>query len=78
MIALSFHKDLYDGFALDEAMKIYERFGTFERAEDEAHWVIRVSATNASREERLVQELSNYALGLTIERGGQGLKGGQP
>ncbi|MCS6902439.1 MAG: HxsD-like protein [Myxococcales bacterium] len=76
MITLTFHKELYDGFALDEALKVYERFGTLERAEEEGRWVIRVTATSAPREERLARELSNYALGLTIERGGQARKGG--
>ena len=75
MITLTFHKELYDGFALDEALKVYERFGTLERAEEEGRWVVRVTAA-PPREERIARELSNYALGLTIERGGQAQKGG--
>lgn len=71
MIALSFHKELYDGFAVDEALKVYERFGTFERAEEASRWVVSVSSANPAREERLAREISNYALGLTIERSGQ-------
>lgn len=78
MISLAFHKELYDGFALDEAVKVYERFGTFERAEEGGHWVIRISASSTPREERLARELSNYALGLTIERGGKNMEGGSP
>jgi hypothetical protein len=78
VIALVFHKELYDGFAVDQAIQVYERFGTFERAEEEGRWVVRVAAANPSREERLARELSNYALGLTIERGGQAQVGGTP
>jgi hypothetical protein len=76
VITLTFHKELYDGFALDEALKIYERFGTLERAEEEGRWVVRVTAAAPPREERIARELSNYALGLTIERGGQAQRGG--
>jgi len=69
---LSFHKELYDGFAVDEALKVYERFGTLERAEEAARWVVRVTAASPEREGRLASELANYALGLTIDRSGQG------
>jgi hypothetical protein len=68
MVELVFNKDLYDGFALDEATKTYGRFGTFELVEEPARWVVRVTANSAEREERLSAELANHALGATIER----------
>lgn len=68
MIALAFHQELYDGFAVDEALGVYARFGTFERAEEAGRWVVRVTAASPAREQRLASELANYALGLTIER----------
>jgi hypothetical protein len=71
VIELVFHKELYDGFAVDQAMQVYERFGVFQRSEEEARWVVQVSAKNPEREERLARELANFALGLTIERSGQ-------
>lgn len=68
MTEISFHKELYDGFAIDEATKVYGRFGAFELIEEAERWVVRVTANVAAREERLSRELDNYALGLTIER----------
>jgi hypothetical protein len=68
MITVSFHKELYDGQAVDEATKIYARFAAFEQAEEGERWVLRVTAHKPEREERIARELSNYALGLTINR----------
>jgi hypothetical protein len=68
---LRFHRELYRGEHVDEAIKVYDRFATLERAEEEQHWVVRVHAKTPERERRLADELANYALGLTIEgRGG--------
>ena len=68
MTEVVFNKDLYDGFALDEATKIYGRFGTFELSEEGSRWVVRVTAHNPAREDRLTAEFANHALGATIER----------
>ena len=71
MTELRFHRDLYDGAAVDEAIKTFDRFATIERAEEESHWIVRLS-TDASgskeRERRIAGELANFALGLTIRR----------
>jgi hypothetical protein len=75
MIELSFHKELYDAGAIDEATKTYARFGTFELKDEPTHFVLRVTAHNESREARLSRELANFALGLTIERYNAGSAG---
>lgn len=67
MTELRFHRDLYDGPAVDEAVKLYERHGAFELVQDPAYWVVRVTAKTAPKERALSRELSNYALGLTVK-----------
>jgi hypothetical protein len=67
MTELRFARDLYDGKAVDEALKIFESYGTFERAEEPSHWVVRLTGKSAGREKRVSRELANYALGLTIK-----------
>lgn len=80
MIEVRFHGELYDGFAVDEAAKLYAPFGAFELSRDGAAFVVRVTAGPESLEQgiderTLAAELANYALGKTIERrgGGDGL-----
>ncbi len=68
MTELRFHRDLYDGQAVDEAIKTFDRYATIERAEEDTHWVVRLSADAPSRERRVAGELANFALGLTIRR----------
>jgi hypothetical protein len=67
MTELRFHRDLYDGPAIDEAVKMYERHGAFELVQDPAYWVVRVSAKTTPRERLLSREFSNFALGLTVK-----------
>ena len=67
MTELRFHRDLYVDTAVDEAVKVYDRFASFELAEEPSHWVVRVSASSPSREQLVSRELANYALGLTIK-----------
>lgn len=67
MTELRFHRELYTGNAIDEALKLYARFGTFEQAEEAEHWVVRVSAATEDRARKVARELANYALGLTIQ-----------
>lgn len=74
MIELAFHKDLYDAGALGEATTTYARFGTLEQVDDGARWLVRVTAGSPARERRIADELSNFALGLTIERASAGNK----
>lgn len=70
MTELRFHRDLYDGRAVDEAIKTFERYAAIERAESESHWLVRVSADAPARERRVAGELSNFALGLTVRHQG--------
>lgn len=65
-----FHRELYRGEHVDEAIKIYDRFATIERAEEPEHWIVRVAAASPERERKVLDELANYALGLTIQKRG--------
>lgn len=69
MRTLRFPKAVYPGEQVDAAVKVYERFGTFERADEDTHWRIDVSASTPEREKRLEGELGNYALGLVVQQG---------
>jgi hypothetical protein len=73
VIELRFHEDLYDGFAVDEAAKIYGPYASIELVRDAGAYVVRVTGSADGTEERtLAAELSNYALGLTVEKQGGG------
>ena len=67
MVEKRFHADLYEGTAVDAAVKALSAWGTFEREQADGTWVIRVAANAGVDEERLADELANFALGLTIE-----------
>ena len=67
MIDLRFHREVYDGRAVDEAVKTYGKFGRFELVEEPAHWLVRIRAANDARERHVASELANYALGITIK-----------
>ena len=64
MIELRFHRDLYRGESVDEAVKVFAGFARFELCEEPAHWIVRVS--DESNERTVARELANYALGLTV------------
>ncbi len=66
MTTLKFHRELYAGPSVDEAVKLYARFATFDLKEEPTHWVVQLTANDADKERRIAGELSNYALGLTI------------
>jgi hypothetical protein len=68
MRELRFHRSLYAGEAIDAALQRFEGFGSFERAIEGDEFVVRV--TSEEDERRLAGELANFALGLTVERGG--------
>jgi len=70
VIELRFHRELYDGKAVDEAIQTFTRHATLEPVEDATDWVVRISATSEARERKIANELSNFALGLTIRSGG--------
>jgi hypothetical protein len=67
VIELRFHKELYAGNAVDQAVKTYAQFGTFELDEQPHGWIVKITGNDQEREQTLALELSNYALGLTIE-----------
>jgi hypothetical protein len=73
VIELYFHQELYDGFAVDEAVKAYAAFAAAELERKENGYVVRLTALPAVLdggvdEQELAHELANYALGKTIER----------
>ncbi len=70
MIELRFHRELYDGRAIDEALKTFAKFASFEQAEEPSHWIVRITGKDSVRERRIANELGNFALGLTIKSGG--------
>lgn len=70
MRELRFHRTLYRGESVDEALKIFDRFARIEREEEEDYWVVRLEAGSEARERRIADELANFALGLTIRHHG--------
>lgn len=72
MIELRFHKEIYLGTCVDEAVKVYQRFGKFDLVDQNTHWSVKVTAKNPAREASIAKELGNYALGLSIKNAGQG------
>jgi hypothetical protein len=65
---LAFDKSLYAGVAVDEAVKVFGKFATFALEETPAAWAVTVTAAEPARELRVCRELSNYALGLTVQQ----------
>ena len=70
MIELRFHRELYAGEAVDEAVKRFARFGAFELIEEPAHWMVRFTARTPSKERAVAGELGNFALGASAQRRG--------
>jgi hypothetical protein len=68
MIELRFHHELYDGFAVDEAAKVYGPYASMELVREPEGYVVRLAATADIDERTIAAELSNYALGLTVEK----------
>lgn len=67
MTRLAFHKSLYAGVAVDEAVKTFAAHAKFELSETESAWVVQVTAAEPRKELRVVRELGNFALGLTVQ-----------
>lgn len=67
MTKLAFHKSLYAGKAIDEAVKVFAPHGAFELSETEAAWVVQLTVADARKELRVARELQNFALGLTVQ-----------
>jgi hypothetical protein len=73
MIVLRFPEELYDGFAVDAAAKMYGDFGAIELVREPGTYVVQVSLRDGAESEgideaTLAAELANYALGATAER----------
>jgi hypothetical protein len=68
VIELRFHREIYTGEAVDEAIKRLARFAAFDRVAEPTHWVVRVTAHKPARERQIAGELANHALGLTADR----------
>jgi hypothetical protein len=69
MTEIRFSADLYSGFAIDEAVKVYSDLARFELEKEPAEFIVRLTATDDDVDEAtLAAELANYALGLTIEK----------
>ena len=68
MIELRFHRDLYAGVAVDEAVKAYARFAEFQLEEAPGEWIVRITARTSDREKKVARELGNMALGLTVRK----------
>lgn len=76
MRSLRFHRDLYPGTAVDEAIKVYEPWVTIEREESASHWIVSIRGQDPALERRVAGELANYALGVTVRRGTDHLASG--
>ena len=70
MTELRFHRDVYAGEAVDEAVKMFASFGEFELSEQGDYWVVAITAKRPDAERKLAGELGNYALGLSADRRG--------
>jgi hypothetical protein len=70
MTELRFHRAVYAGTAVDEAVKRFGAFATFDLREEPEHWIVRLDAPDPAREARVAGELGNYALGTTIKNRG--------
>ena len=67
MTRLAFHKSLYAGTAVDEAVKTFRPHGSFALSETEGAWVVEITVPDARKELRVARELGNFALGLTSQ-----------
>ena len=69
-MTLRFHRQLYDGKAVDSAVKQFEGFGTFALSEEPDYWVVAIGGAAGEELAELAGELGNFALGLTIQQRG--------
>jgi hypothetical protein len=72
VIELRFHEELYDGFAIDEAVKLYEPYAAFTLAREAGGYAVKLESKpgddGGADEALIAAEFANYALGKTIER----------
>ena len=72
MKELRFHREVYDEVAVDEALAVFDEFMEARTETTDTELVVQCTAKpeHAQAEATLAAELANYALGLTIRRGG--------
>ena len=70
MTELRFHREIYSGEAVDEAVKTWARFAEFELSEADEHWVVKLTPKHEAASRQIIGEFGNYVLGLTVDRGG--------
>lgn len=68
MTELRLHKQIYDGAAVDAAMKQLAAYARLTAVDDPAYWVVRIEARTPARERTVAGELGNHALGATAKR----------
>jgi hypothetical protein len=67
---LRFHREIYAGEAIDEAVKTWSSFAEFELSESDQHWIVKLTPKHPDAAARIIGEFGNYVLGLTVDRGG--------
>ncbi len=67
MIELSYRSDLYSGFAIDSAVKVYSGYARFELEKTPDAYTVKLTATGEFSDAAIADEFSNYVLGATIE-----------
>jgi hypothetical protein len=67
---LRFHRDLYSGEAVDEAVKTWSKFADFDLRESDDHWIVQLTPKHEAAARQIIGEFCNYVLGLTVDRGG--------
>ena len=71
MIELRFDPELYSGKAIDFAVKTFESFAKIETSQEADAFIVRVAVEPGADHDEgtIADELSNFALGTTIEQG---------
>jgi hypothetical protein len=67
---LRFHREIYAGEAIDQAVKTWAAFAEFELSESDQHWIVKLTPKHEAAATRIIGEFGNYVLGLTVDRGG--------
>lgn len=72
MIEVRFHEEFYDGFAIDEAVKLYAPYADFTLKREAGGFIVQIEGKpedqGGADPSLVAAELMNYALGKTIER----------
>lgn len=63
MIELRLHRSIYDGAAVDAAIKQFARYARLTAREEPSYWVVQVEAATPARARTVAGELGNAALG---------------